>query len=159
MKLISATVDWHEGFANRPTLKLAVDLMPPTEEYRFQEKKFGDSILYWAEQDGVVQFFAHSPNNERGYGGREFSLTMTDGSTRKIKGPWSSRAGAMNCHFPHSVDVTIKELEGEFPKLGFATAITVELAKKAAEIAGVEIIQEDWHSDLVYEVKGEKADA
>jgi hypothetical protein len=30
-------------------------------------------------------------NNKNGYGGRVFELTLADGSTTQIKGPWSSR--------------------------------------------------------------------
>ena len=148
MKLIKAEVEWYEGFANKPRLVLIVDKMPDSMEIEYEVK----DNLYWGEKNGIVSFFSHSPENQRGYGGREFDLKMKDGSFVTIKGPWSSRAGAMNNYFPHSVDVTVKETEGEFPRLSFATAVTVELARQAAELAGVRLIKESWHDDIVYEV-------
>ncbi len=134
MKLISAEVNWMHGWANRPNLVLTVDNMPEQVDLRYQRK----DNLYWAELDGYVQFFAHSPGNESGFGGHVFDLTLTDGEQVSIRGPWSSRASAMNNHFPHCVDVTLYTEDGG----RFAASVTLALAKEAAKLAGVELKKE-----------------
>jgi hypothetical protein len=51
-------------------------------------------------------FFAHDSKNENGFGGNSFVLPMRDGTTRVIKGPWSSREGVLHQFgMPHCVPV------------------------------------------------------
>jgi hypothetical protein len=49
----------------------------------------------------------------------------------------------MNHYFTHSVEATINGVSG---------AITAELAKKAAEMAGVQLIFEKRRDDLIYRI-------
>ena len=148
MKLVKSEVNWMLGWANRPHLEITVDDIPSTNDIRY--KKIGD--LYWGHLDGYVDFFAHDPTNPTGFSGRTFDLTLTEGEKVSIKGPWSSRAGAMNKHFPHCVDVKINTEDGG----RYVGAITLELAQQAAKMAGVELEVEenDTWGDINYEIKG-----
>ena len=155
MNLIDARVNWMFGWANRPRLEITVDRIPKLEEMEFDLHVLGDDhTLYWAEKDGYVSFFSHSTRNERGYGGREYVLNLKGKQKTKIKGPWSSRAGAMNNYFPHSVDVTIYEKEGDHPSLGFSAHVALDFACRAANIAGCTLERQMWHDDLVFEIIG-----
>ena len=151
MKIISSDVDWHEGWANRANLVVTVDRVPSFDEGSYIELKRGIGGLYWSDNDGMVHFFAHDKYNESGYGGREFTIQLENGDAKTIKGPWSSRASAMNNHFPHSVDVTLIELDGHGR---FAGAITLELAQQAAEMAGVKLVkvEDEDDTDIRYEI-------
>jgi hypothetical protein len=151
MKLIKAEVEWHDGFANRPTLEITVDKIPDKEHFRFQNK----GRLYFAEHDGYVRFFAGSTTeNEGGFGSRKFPITLHNGNKVTLLGPWSSRASYMNQHFePHCVDVYIYETESEFTS-GIGGAVTLEVAEKAAEMAGYELEREvSRNGDINYEIK------
>jgi hypothetical protein len=144
MRILVAEINMYEGFANDPTFKLTVDEMPESEDFVYTKKELDGCTLYFAEHEsGLVRFFCHAPANEGGYGGHEFNLKMDDGSTETIKGPWSSRCGQMNHYFTHSVEATINGVSG---------AITAELAKKAAEMAGVQLIFEKRRDDLIYRI-------
>jgi len=151
MKLIDVEVEWYKGWANEPILRLFVDELPKRDEYVFDEKDMMGHTLYFAEHEcGTVSFMSHASNNERGYGGSVFKLKMKDGTTREVKGPWSSRAGAMNLYFPHCVDVIIHQQDGA---CGIASAISLSLARKAAKVAGVQLVQKEWHDDIVYRIE------
>lgn len=55
--------------------------------------------LWWSEHPlGFVSFYAHSggEQNEGGFGGSNFNITLTDGTTKLLRGPWSSRPGYGN---------------------------------------------------------------
>ena len=152
MKLISADINWHEGLATKPQLMLIVENLPENDEYIYRKLDLGGSILYWGEKDGIVQFFSHDPGNQRGFGGREFTLQLANGDAKTITGPWSSRAGVMNNYFPPCVEVTIKDTTSDY-QISFAMAVTLELARKAAEMAGVKLVKvERYTTDIVYEV-------
>lgn len=88
-----------------PELAVYVDQTPGLDFFTFDEFKDEQGYtLYFAERDGLVQFYAHHPKNESGYGGAVFPLIMSDGTIRDVKGPWSSRSAVMNEHFPHSIE-------------------------------------------------------
>ena len=100
------------SFHNRPTLDLLVDAMPKRDDMVFEKR--GD--LYFGEKEGLVEFFSYSRPGQ-GYGGRVYTLRMEDGSTAELKGPWSSRAGAMNAAgFTHCLDVAITDDEKAFKR-------------------------------------------
>ena len=140
MKVISGNVRWMEGWGNRPTIEIAVDKLPDRSEFRYEQR---DS-LYYAELDGLVNFFSYSRPGE-GYGGRRFDLVMTDGSKKTLVGPWSSRAGAMNSYgFGPCLDVSICEGEEAFNRRSFyAGAVTVELLKQGACLIDAGTIYQD----------------
>ena len=107
MKILNARVNWMRGCENYPYVELLVDKLPNNEQLRYEER----AHLYLAESDGLVSFMYHSgdPVNQEGHGGRRFTLTMKDGNTVTLVGPWSSRSGAANELFPEckSIEVSI----------------------------------------------------
>jgi len=159
MKLIGADVRWNIGWANHPELILIVDeMLNPNEQiYSSTELPNGSTLYHSQHESGMVSFFCHDRRHERGYGGHSFALTMEDGSIISIKGPWSSRAGAMNNHFPHCVDVILREacVNGNY-----SGAVSLELANRAAEMAdvtlGKAIKQRDMMDDICYEIQQPK---
>ena len=80
--------------------------------------------MYFAEdaRSGRVSYFYWDGKpNGRGFGGAKYELTMVDGSTRVLEGPWSSNSCAMNKEgFKPSMEVTIHCL------YNMADAMTVE---------------------------------
>lgn len=119
------------GYANQPSLRVLVDEVPKGD-LTFEGKKVNSHTLYFAEHDGYVEFYAHDPRDESGYGGRGFKLKVKDnGDEREVqlKGPWSSRAGVMNSHgFTPCLDVAITDDEGVWARgwTFIAGAITLE---------------------------------
>jgi len=131
MKITKPEIDWMEGWANDPKLKFTVDKMPANDEYVYTKK----GNLYFALHEcGLASYFAHSPGNESGYGGREFTLQMADGTAKTIKGPWSSRCSVMNMHFPHTVEVVCNRT---------ATYLDVDTARWLVEKAGGELVRRE----------------
>lgn len=106
-------IEWMLGYGNSPRLKIYTVKdwdFPMHKEHKYQFGKAPHTGVFWSETaDGVVSFFSHTggDKNEGGFGGAVFNLTMEDGTEKVLRGPWSSRPGAMNQYFPHSVDVTI----------------------------------------------------
>lgn len=100
MKILKGNVNWMEGRANRPNIYLLVDAIPTLDEMRFTLHDKGGTIdggLYFAENDGYCRFFSHhGKNNNGGFGGNKYDITMIDGSPKTLHGPWSSNAGEMN---------------------------------------------------------------
>ena len=91
-----------EDYDNLPELIIPVDSLPPLQEIRYYEEDF----LYWGEKHGYVSFFADSDDN-RGFGGRRFDITLVDETPKSLKGPWSGNPRLMNENgFPHCMDVT-----------------------------------------------------
>lgn len=85
---------------------------PEQNEYVYEEVA---PNFFHAVCGDHVQFFAYSPDNERGFGGAEFKLNMRDGSVRTIKGPWSSRSSVANMFVEHdkrSTEITLISKEG-----------------------------------------------
>ena len=73
---------------------LVVDAsVPTTDDFLYEDRP---SSLLWGTQKGPWRnFFAYAEPGS-GYGGARFVLAMTDGSTRELIGPWSSREGLFN---------------------------------------------------------------
>lgn len=134
MRVLAARVDWKDGFGNAPRLEVLVDEIPPIEAMEFEHR----GGLWYAEQDGFVRYFAwDGPDNEGGFGGRHFQITTVAGEQAMLKGPWSSRAGAMNnAGFGPCVDVSITDNpegfeRGRTLKSG---ALSLRVAKQAIDL-------------------------
>jgi hypothetical protein len=151
MKVLKAEVNWYEGWANDPVLVIHVDNWPRGDEFKYQVLNRQGSDLYWAHHpDGAVSFHCHNRSNQNGYGGAIFELNMLDGSSKKIRGPWSSRSGVMNNYFPHSTEVQIKE---ESTGYNLSGHISIELAERVANMAGVKLVKEYRRGDIIYSVE------
>src|SRR2546423_1221540 len=91
MKVLKAKVNWMEGWANDPYFQILVDKEPKYSELIWKVKQLNENeTFYYGEEDGYAYFLLHDSRNERGFGGSTYTLKMFDGSTRMIKGPWSS---------------------------------------------------------------------
>ena len=104
---LQCAVNWYDDCSNYPVLEIMVDQIPFLESMRFEHRHFDTQRdLWFAHKDGYVKFFAWSgPENEGGYYGAEFLITLVDGSNVVLKGPWSSRTGIMNQFFiPQCID-------------------------------------------------------
>lgn len=131
MKILSATVDWHEDYDNPPSLKVEVDSLP---------SHGADSLLryrrsgryYWAStEDGYVTFLYDDPYNHAGYGGSTFTLAMVDGSTVTLVGPWSgNEVGAAAAGAPASKHV-IAHVAGQSQYCLMGANITVPIWRAA----------------------------
>lgn len=109
MRITNAKIDWHAEFDNPPTLEVWVD-ETPYDQLRYEQR----GSCYWGEHNGYVSFFHYSSPGE-GYGGREFTLTMTDGSTKVLKGPWSGNEHSMAAAgFPMSYGVVFITPDAQF---------------------------------------------
>ena len=151
MEVKDARVDWVKGFNNDPRLEVLVDKMPNHNDLRYECKEG----LYFAEADGYVSFMYHSgnPEQQQGYGGRHFKLTMKDGSEVVLKGPWSSRASVANSlGFTPSADVSITDDE-EAWKRGhtfYSAHISAMMFRKAVRLfcPGVTVDRKDSHGEM-----------
>jgi hypothetical protein len=147
MRLISAEVEWHEQYLNHPNLVLRVDKLPCPESMIYEER----NKIFYAERFGYVSFFYYSTPGD-GYGGREFPITMKDGTSRILKGPWSSRASCVNRQgFGPCLDVTL--LEGNGSRYGaIAGAVTLHYAQRALlGLPGVYLVPlTDVHGEVTF---------
>lgn len=103
--ILNLRIKDYRQFTNDPAIEILVDSLPQLSEFSFEKRKWA----YWAEKEGVVQYFSYqSPGN--GFGGREFKLLMKNNTFETLIGPWSSRASAMNMMgFPHCNEVSITD--------------------------------------------------
>lgn len=139
MKLISARIDWHWGWANQPTLSVYVDKIPNHKDLFYNRHASGRGMSYFAELDGYVNFFHHDPQDQSGYGGSVFTVQTGNGLVQ-VKGPWSSRASVMSKYFTACIDVTITDRPDTWEGNGsyMAGAITLELAREAMKLVAPE---------------------
>ena len=144
---MKAEVNWMEGWANPPKLVVHMDDYPDAGRFIFEER----NGCYFAvdQASGVVRFFYYAQPG-RGYGGRDFTLRMKDGSERTLSGPWSSRCACMNeVGFPHSVECVIVTKEGH----NVSGALLIDKAKellRAADEDAVFVYDPEGHD---YEIK------
>lgn len=129
MNILNAKINWYVGYRNYPELQILVDRIPEREELRFECR----SGIYFAEKDGYVEYYYYnSPGN--GFGGRNYAVTMNDGSHKVLVGPWSSNSAAvMKEGFTHCMEVAIIDDVESFDR-GYTFMsgnITLEAARKA----------------------------
>ncbi|RJQ30295.1 hypothetical protein C4565_00490 [Candidatus Parcubacteria bacterium] len=158
MKAINARVEWNLNWANDPRVEILVEGFE-TGRKDMKYKTDGNGI-YYAEKDGKVSFYYKcGDHQEDGFGGRHFELQMEDGTTKVLKGPWSSRAGCMNrAGFGPCVDVTIHDAEHQVlgdtwhRGGGWASAATLEFVEDALKkfLPEVIMMKENKHGDITY---------
>lgn len=156
MKILKARVDWMKDFDNHPNLVVLVDAIPNSDELVYNEIKG----IYYSIKDGYASYLYYVKPGD-GFAGRVFTVKMVDGTSRDLKGPWSSRAGCVNTtlHEHDSskgpiVDVTITDepdvYSGKVIKCFFHGAITLQLAEQAAKMARCYLVKEKNHGDIVF---------
>jgi hypothetical protein len=92
--IIDVFPDWYEDFDNAASFKVLLPSLALDEAFKYEEQN-GQYIAVAGDQ---VRMFAYSKPGE-GYGGRKFVISMLDGSSRTLIGPWSSGAYASNSVF------------------------------------------------------------
>jgi len=140
MELKAASVDWMEDVGNDPRLQVVVDEIPSRDELRFEH----EDRIWCGIKDGYAEYFACSgEGNDGGYSGDCYEITMRDGETVTLKGPWSSRAGCVNQRsFGPVVDVRITTDPSALER-GY-TFRTGSLALEAAKQA-IDLVDEPCH--------------
>ena len=131
MRILKGRVNWADGWANEPRVEVLVDKMPDLADLRYEEREG----LYYGEKDGYVSFYYYVRPGD-GFGGRTFKVRMKDGSERDLKGPWSSRAGAMNRFgFGPCVDVSMTDNPESFERgyTFFSASCTLEVLMEAMD--------------------------
>ena len=140
MEILRGLIDWNEQWDNGPDIKLIVDKLPDYKDLRYtkhpvMDETFGKKRLghiYYAELGDYVSFYYYSAPGE-GYGGREFSLLMKDGSSDILIGPWSSNSMSVNkLGLGPCREVTITDDEKVWEKgyTFYGAAVTVALIEK-----------------------------
>jgi len=138
MEILRGIIDWNELWANGPSIKLIVDKLPDYKDLRYTRHPATDKLsrerghIYYAELGGYVSFYYYSRPDE-GYGGRKFPLSMEDGSTRILVGPWSSNSMSVNrLGLGPCVEVTITDDEKVWDRgyTFYASAATIALIEK-----------------------------
>lgn len=128
-------------FIGNPKLALLTGTSPPErDELRYQNE--GE---YWfAEKDGYVDYFVDSGN-----GGVSRTVTSLEGQERTFSNVGAGRASRLNAQgIGPYVDVKVtteKEYYERGPGNMEKSAVTLKVAKEAAELAGIELerVEED----------------
>lgn len=157
MKVLDARINWYEGWSNDPELQVLVDRIPKLEELVFDVKQVDEShALCFAEQDGYVAFYCDDAKDHHGYGGWTFEIRLKDGTTRTLRGPWSSSPSVMNDFgFTPSWDAAMTADREDWDR-GYtycAGHITMELVRQAVKqfCPGVTIeMRKKSYSDSLY---------
>lgn len=126
IEIINGRVFWHEAYNNPPGLELLVSRLPKLGEHRFTQK----GELYFSDLGGVCSFFSWDGRPDRGYGGATFTITMVDGGTKDLIGPWSSSPSAMNAAgFGPCTDAALTDEPATYERgyTFYAGAVTMEL--------------------------------
>lgn len=142
MKVLNAEVKTWGATWQPHHLNILVDKIPEWNSLVYDVLRHDDgSASYFHNESGYVSFFHHNPRDERGFGGREWTVKLRDGSTDTVKGPWSSNAAQMERLFGVlAVGVSLTD-EPEVFKRGhtfYAAHVTEEIARTALAFAGTE---------------------
>ena len=105
-------VEWRESYNNSPDIIIQLhegvewrDIFAKVGEapgyllYREIPSGSRSHYYYATHPCGLAQYFNHSGDpliNEGGFGGAAFGVQLPDGSSKVLKGPWSSRATCVN---------------------------------------------------------------
>lgn len=114
MKLLDMRIDYMEGYANAPRVKLLVDEIPDMSDAIYTHH----NNLYCAHKEGLVRFFFYRGPG-KGFAGRVFRIRVARGRTpleqqvarhagqyyeKDLVGPWSSNTGVIN-YYAHMLTV------------------------------------------------------
>lgn len=120
-------VDWCEGYGNTPDLR--IELNEPYFDYfksirgddginyrMYNEFPIGNGNIYYSDHPmGFVSYMSHCgrPNvNEGGFGGSPYGVQLPNGTSKVLRGPWSSRATCVNIAVQHHPDLVIMDVRG-----------------------------------------------
>lgn len=130
----SIEINWYEGYGNAPQITIFVDKRPKNFIYVLKPVRDNQTIYFAESTDGICHFYLHNTKNEGGFYGREYELNLADGSKKKIKGPWSSRAEVMNeFGFGPIMDCGVHAEDDKYNMAGYGVKVEyiVDLIKKS----------------------------
>ena len=146
MEILKGLIDWNEHWDNGPDIKLIVDKLPNHKDLRYIKRPVLDrtfptkrlGYIYYAELDDYVNFYYYSSPGE-GFGGRRFNLSMEDGSSETLVGPWSSNSMSINSlGLGPCTEVTITDDEKVWRRgyTFYGAAVTVALIERYIDRIG-----------------------
>jgi hypothetical protein len=96
-EILAISVNWHFGLANQPEIYALIDKWPIWRDlcYRFLPYATAGQGLYVAYDGAIASSYSYLGPG-RGFGGAIISLTLEDGSTVDLRGPWDCGAGGTN---------------------------------------------------------------
>jgi hypothetical protein len=154
--ILSAQINYQLEWDIDPTIEIIFDARHTKKDFNFvYEERDG---TYRAENDEGLGDFMHwkGPHNEGGFSGHVFTITMKDGSTRQLKGPWSSNSSWVNSMFPDRnplIEVTYlslsdwKDYQGN-PTYGRMSGVaTIRLCNKLLNLP--ELSYKNWKKYLL----------
>lgn len=149
MKILDAKVKPNLEWANSPDLVVLVDEVPSFSEALFTQH----NTMYVADTNGYVRYYYYQAPGD-GFGGGCIDLKMSDGTTKTLIGPWSSRAGVVNrIGCGPVMDVIVFEKREEFERgyTGMIGCLRLELALEAARMCNEKLLQYgDGHGEFYY---------
>lgn len=154
MQVIDAKVDWYKEYCNLPVLQVLVDQIPSWDTLRWEKHNH----IYYCISSGYVAHLFYKRSGH-GFGGSSYKLKMKDGSIAELRGPFSTRASILNYFdIVQCTDVSLTD-EPKVLEKGYtyySGCITLELAKQAAKLAGVNLVKycveyNSYDSDLAEE--------
>lgn len=129
--VIGLDVDWMEGYGNTPDLR--INLTAEASDWRhsyfqgirgedgvmyrmYEELPLSGGFIYYADHPmGWVSYFTHSGRegvNEGGFGGAAYGVHLPNGTSKVLRGPWSSRATCVNIAAQQHPDLVIMDVRG-----------------------------------------------
>jgi len=126
-QIIAAKINLNMQWDISPAVEITVKGNPYSKMSNYVYEERGG--MYRAETtEGFTNFFHwKGPGNEGGYGGRTSKVKMVDGTTRTIKGPWSSNAEFVSSVFLDRkpvIEISVLEAKNQHSSIG--GAMTVE---------------------------------
>ena len=144
-------IDWLFNLGNDPVIVLPQVRRFPTRKPEYYCRQVGPGQYMYIDTWGpYVHYYFQNWKNTNGFGGQEFLLPMRSGYNAYLKGPWSSRCGAVNGLVDepfHSVEV----IDG-----GFRMSILVSVLEPLLPWSVKLIRVEDSDGDIRYRVVPKK---
>lgn len=121
-------IDWMDKYANCPEIEILLSCT--YESLKVSEGLWSKHPVWglWITEhaDGWASKFAHtgSDGNEGGFGGASYTIKLKDGSTKVLRGPWSSGCYAANqLGYGPYTSVNIQHIGGILLKTDIVVAI------------------------------------
>lgn len=92
--MYTISVNWMEQYGNEPGIVLHGPAVSFKDEVYAEFPNVRGTFYVAETREGFVRYLYHNPRDESGFGGATFNL-LTPTGMKKIKGPWSSRGGAV----------------------------------------------------------------
>jgi hypothetical protein len=152
-KIVDVKINWMEGWGNSPRVQILFDKVPAHDDLRFDARK--DFCYLAVDEGGYANFWYWKPySNNFGMGGREFDITLRDGSKLTLRGPWSSNSQSMNERFAtHVMEAEVTDNRDAFERGHTFSSAAVTIAALLRYLA--EHPEADWRIAIIENVAGQ----